>query len=167
VSLAAGLTVLLFITGCEKATRQFHAFSTLEADIAQGLHVSVNAYGSWETRSEGDSVVHVSASPYVIEVRVRGGGESVAITSFQITDPSEGSSVSIDDWGTQTFSQDDAAMVFANRTGVTLSPSSKTVLGEIRVGVGADASVHTFSGRLEYEYREDQKNRFLQRIRGI
>lgn len=163
------LGVVLLACGCAVATRRMHSFSEMVVAVTPAIQVSVNAYGTWSTLPDTDSVVHVSGSPYVLEIRVRGAGDAVMITAFRISEAGTDSSVSVTRWGSPAFDPSDSSMVFGNRTGVSLSPSSKEITGKIRIepGTSGGALELSFTGLLEYQYREDTRNSFLERLRGI
>jgi hypothetical protein len=135
-------------------------------EITPALELTIDAYGSWTTPADDGTVIYRSGSPYIIEVRVRGATAPVAITSLTITNE-VGSVESVENWEAPAHDPSDSSVVIADRRGVDLSPSTQAVIGQLQIGVGGGARLYDFSGVLEYEYREDKKNRLLQLLRGI
>lgn len=163
----SALLPLALLAACDKATHVIHRFSSEQIRVAPQLELRVEGFGTWTSLRTGDSVVFVSGSPYVIEVRVRGSVEEVHLTSLVITDTTSGDSVVIGRWDTDAVDWSDSARVFALRDGVDLPPGAKTIHGVIRVGALADTSSHSFSGVLRYDVRAERRSRVLERMRGI
>lgn len=160
-------TAALQLAACEDVTRRFHAFDDLQVSLSPSLRLSVSATGHWDSASVGDTLVRVNGSPYVISVRVHGANHGVSIESMRIEDPVTGTSVQVEQWQPPVFDPTDEATVIVDRSGTPISPSSKLIIGTLRVGEGDEARVYDFRGTLRYEYREDEVNGFLQRLRSI
>ena len=156
------------LAACEKATLQIHDLGGFEVSPMPGVQVAVSAGGRWETHVREGRTTHVNGSPYDIVVRVRGvRGQSVSIASFGITDPVTGATVAVNDWTDAVFSWSDSSYVIRDQSGVDLQRRSQTVVGELHIGEGTEAETYRLEGMLQYEYREEERNRFLEAIGGV
>lgn len=162
-----GVVAVLLAGGCGPCgqyTQRIHDFSAPKIEVGPGIQVSVSTSGFWTTNTDGSVT---SGADYVVSVRVWGTGTEVAVASMEIRDPRTGEAVVVDDWQPAVRDPSDSSMLLVDRSGVGLSHSSKEIVGELRVGRGDEIRTYAFADTLHYEYREERKNRFWQRLMGV
>jgi hypothetical protein len=152
---------------CDKVHYRTHEFAPATLHTADGAEISVSVFGSWSTKTAGDSSFQTRASPYIVELRIRGAQRDRLAVGLDLVDATSGSVTRISDWDVSTIDRADSSVVLVYRRGVAIPPRDQSVRVEVTSGVGPDSRVYSRDLALRYSYHESSKLRLFERAKGL
>lgn len=163
VVLLAG--VLAVLSG--DVTYRQHDFEPLELSVDSGVSVAVFAHGSWATSSSANGGVEIRDQPYVVELQITSGADSIVSARVLLADSVTGRQHMIAMWDRRARSQSERLLMLATTPKIPLTHADLALRGELVLAFGAQLRAYEFSGFLKYAYTEQSRNRFLEALRGI
>lgn len=162
VVLSIGVTA-----ACSKVKHERHTFIPASVEAGESVGITLSAFGSWSRQTRTDTVIEVSGSPYILELRVHGLGQSVSGVDLIVHDSLSQRADTFVTWDVKAWDPADSTMVFAIRKGVTLAPRTHYFSGRVRVTGGDDSENRSFAGTLRDSLLVEQRNRLTERLRGL